>query len=269
MLVGVVAPERRAARISYQPLGTAVYRREVRAEVGDGSAVGEVIDDFHHFRALVRHDGERVTGVEGETLRHPWVTCAEATEPLQRLVGTLLEKSLRGPGQHTAVRAQCTHLFDAACLAIARVGRRAGSVVYSVAIPDRQQGRTRVEISRDGQPLYSWELDWMEIVSPDPFSGRGIRAGLAAWAEAELGAESAEAVMVLQRACIISMGRFVDLEGMARADAVEHGPMGQCHTYTPGIVERGFRVVGSVRNFTREKQLRAASLRTPGRLQSC
>ena len=283
MLASVTSSDR-LTRTPYRPYGTAIYRRAVTVEVEEGYAVGELIDDFHHFRAVVHHDGARVTNVSGEALRYPWATCAGSTEPLRRLVGTPLEPSLRGPGRHTSARTQCTHLFDAAALAIARLARGAGSVAYAMAIPDRMDGRTRAEIARDGEALFAWELEAGDVVGPSLWVGshprvgsdyregsgprvgsdrgprRSLGGGFADWVESEFDAATAEAAMLLQRACIISSGRSIDLEARERADSAPPHPMGVCHTFTPGIVEGSFRMVGSIRNLTDAKDLRAASL---------
>lgn len=252
-------------RTPYVPYGQGIYRREVSvAFPAEGIAVGEVIDDFHHFRAEVRHDGLRVSEVHGEAPRHPWATCAGATVPLQRLVGMPLEGSgsVRSAAAHTPWRSQCTHLFDAAAIAIARISRRAGPVTYRIAAPDCPSGRGRIELARDGEPLLAWELDGMEITAPEPFAGHRLRGGaFADWAESTLDADRAEAVLVLQRAATIAGARRIDLESIDRADRVlPHNPMGQCHTYTPGIVEQGLRVYGSARNLTDVDDIRAASI---------
>lgn len=239
------------ARTPYQPYGTAVYHRRIRVEVWEDGARTDLVDDFHHFRARIRHDGRALTEVEGEAVRYPWSTCAGATEPLLRLVGMPLGGSSRAAARHTASNAQCTHLFDAASLAIARAARGAGGVEYLIRVPDRAGRRASVSLDRDGEPLLRWELVDMAIRSPAPYAGRALRGGgLADWAERELDPETAEAVLALQRACVISGGRIMDLERIDRADRVQPNPMGACHTYTPGIVERGRRMVGSIRNST-------------------
>jgi len=241
-----------------------VYRREVRVEVPAADlAIGEVIDDFHHFRAEIRHDGRSVLGVRGEAPRYPWATCVGATLPLQRLMGMPLAGggSIRAAAAYTSWRAQCTHLFDAAAIAIARTSRGAGPVTYRIAAPDCPDGRGRIELERDGGALLDWEFEGLRITAPEAFAGQLLRGGaFADWAESNLDPELAEAVLVLQRAVTISGARRLDLERIERADLVlPQNPMGQCHTYTPGIAEQGFRMFGSVRNWTEADDLRRAS----------
>ncbi|MCP4067193.1 MAG: DUF2889 domain-containing protein, partial [Phycisphaeraceae bacterium] len=174
-------------RTPYQPYGTAIYRREMNVHATDDGALGELVDDFHHFRARVKCDGDRVLEVVAESLRPPWSTCVEAERLLEHLEGMPLAPSLRAAGQYTPSRMQCTHMFDAAALAIARLGSGTGGVTYSIAIPDRVDGRTHATIERDGELLLEWDLVKNEIVGSEPFSGQQIVGHqFAAWAEASL-----------------------------------------------------------------------------------
>ncbi|MBW2268078.1 MAG: DUF2889 domain-containing protein [Deltaproteobacteria bacterium] len=252
-------------RTPYQPYGTGIYRRELCVRVLPGFAVGELVDDMHHFRATVSHDGERVTDAVGEAVRAPWTTCPEVMGLLERLRGMPLEGSMLAAGRYASMRAQCTHLFDAAALAIARVGRGAGDVRYRIAVPDRRDGCSVAEIARDGQPVFAWQLREQTIESPAPFAGRRISgAGFARWAEQALDADAAEAALVLQRAAFISIGRSVDVEDFRRASDIPGMPRGSCHTFSDGTVERALRISGSLRNLTlHEGPLAEASDETP------
>src|SRR5262249_35262282 len=54
------------------------YRRKSIAIAGEFETVAAMEDDFHHFTVRLRHDGERVTGISGETIRFPWSVCPGA-----------------------------------------------------------------------------------------------------------------------------------------------------------------------------------------------
>lgn len=228
--------------------------------VEPGFATGELVDDFHHFRAIVRHRAGVVTDVQGESVRYPWDTCPGASEPLKQLVGMRLEGSLRAASRHTSSHTQCTHMFDAAAIAIARLGRNRGSVRYAMVVPDRREGRARVELARDGVKLLAWDLSESEITGPEPFRGHSLGSGLSNWAEKDLDPDISEAVLLLQRACVISGGRTMDLERIDRADRVQPNPMGRCHTYQPERVTLGWRRIGSIRNLTQVDDVVEASL---------
>ena len=252
-------------RTPYAPYGSAVFRRELRARLSPGLAVGELIDDFHHFRAFVHHDGKRITDIRAETPRYPWTTCPAAGEVLRGLVGAPLSDNVRGPAAHTRARSQCTHLFDAACLAIARAGRDVGDVTYRVAFPDRKDGRSTAAFARNGEPLLEWKLRGFEIEDPAPFAGRSILRGFADWVAETFDPEQAEAIYLFQRACVIAGGREIDIEAVSRADLGAHVPMGVCHSYQPENASQAFRMAGTVRNLSDEADLEAASL-SPAKL---
>lgn len=238
-------------RPPYRPHGSGIYRREMSVHRMHDGALGELVDDFHHFRARVVCEDDRVVDVVAESVRPPWSTCAEAEVEIKRLGGMPLSPSLRAAGRYTPIRTQCTHMFDAAALAIARLGRGLGDVVYSIAIPDRSEECTTATLQRDGEEILVWELAEREITGPAPFAGRRILGHrFADWAEDALDEDRAEAAMLLQRACLISEGRRLDLESYSRAEDVPGGPVGACHTYTSGNLERAERVVGSLRDLT-------------------
>lgn len=239
-------------RTPYRKHGTGIYRREMNVKTSPGIAIGEMVDDFHHFRAAIHHDGKVITKVVAEAVRPPWSTCFETTETIKALEGMPLNPSLRAAGQFTPIKQQCTHMFDAAALAIARLGRGLGDVVYSIAIPDRDQyNQTTAEVKRDGEIFFNWTLDDNTISGPEQFSGQQIYGGgLADWAEANLDADTLEATLLTQRACLISLGRAMDIESYTEAGEVPGGPTGACHTFTPGNIEQAVRMVGSVRDLT-------------------
>lgn len=239
-------------RTPYRKHGTGIYRREMNVKTAPGVAIGEMVDDFHHFRVTIYHDDETVQKVVAEAVRPPWSTCADTIETIKALEGMPLHPSLRAVGKYTPIKNQCTHMFDAAALAIARLGRGLGNVIYSIAIPDRDQNnQTTVELKRDGELLFTWELEDNTIIGPEQFSGQKIiGGGLAGWAEATLDVDTLEATLLSQRACLISHARAMDLESYSCAEEVPGGPTGACHTFTSGTIEQAVRMVGSARDLT-------------------
>ena len=239
-------------RTPYRKYRTGIYRREMNVKIAPGIAIGEMVDDFHHFRATIYHDDKTVQEVIAEALRPPWSTCVQTVDTIKALKGMPLNPSLRASGKYTPIKNQCTHMFDAAALAIARLGRGLGDVVYSIAIPDRdEKAETTVELKRDGKLQFTWKLNDNTIVGPDQFAGQRIIGGqLAEWAEASLDANTLEATLLCQRACLISLGRAMDLESFSCAEEVPGGPTGACHTFTSGTIEQAVRMIGSVRDLT-------------------
>lgn len=237
------------------------FCREIHVTIEPGRAIGELIDDFHHFRATIEHDGERIVCADGEGLRIPWETCGGAVEPLRKLAGAPLETSIRAVARHAPSKLQCTHLYDAACIAAARAGRGAPSTVYRAIVPDRIDGRSHATLHRDGQPVLAWDLDGFTITGPEPFTGKQLAGGnLATWAEETFDVDTAEAVLLLNRAGMFAAGRGMALDEAPRAIDVPGTSLGVCHTYSEAQGARSFRVVGSARHIADAEDARRASL---------
>lgn len=231
--------------------GTGIFRRRIRLRQEPGVASGELEDDFHHFAATVRHDGERVTGATGVASRYPWTTCPGAVDPLARLRGLALSRSLRSVARFTDPRAQCTHLFDLASLAVSLAASDRPGVLYDLAVPDRKDGATTITLHRDGELLLRWELEGIRIVSPDPFAGHNLAGGgFAAWSEAELDADTAEAAQVLRRGALIAMGRAYDMDQVPVARGFASAAGGSCYSFAPERVDDAKRVLGTMMDFT-------------------
>lgn len=212
---------------------------------------GELEDDFHHVRARLEHDGARVVRCRGEALRIPWTTCPAAAGELARMDGMPLVRSLLAVGEHTNARLHCTHLFDTASLAVVHAALGRGEIEYGIAIPDRVEGRTEARIERDGELIVSWQIDEQTITGPEPFAARPLfGSGLAQWAEQTLDPEIAEACLLLQRSCVISMGRMFDMDQVPSADALPSSREGRCYTFARERAPHAKRNVGSTRDFS-------------------
>jgi hypothetical protein len=236
------------------------YHRRIRLTAQPGIVLGELEDDFHHFRVRVAHDGIRVRSVEGEGVRFPWTTCPLAVAALAPLAGMTLSLRSTAVGDVVPARSNCTHMFDLAGLAVAHAARGGDVRQYDAVIPDRDGTRTRAALYRDGSRLLSWDVDLRMILGPEPFSGRLLRGrgreGFLAWAERELDADTAEAAIVLRRACDISHGRSQDLDAIDRAAELADVMSGSCFTFQPETWPVSLRVKGSIRDFTgREDEL--------------
>lgn len=236
--------------------GDGSYRRCIVLEAGPHSARGELVDDFHHFAARIEHRDGRVVAIEGEDVRVPWTTCPGAVRPLRALVGAPLDRDFAGIGRHTDSRAQCTHLYDAACLAICHATRfrdgGADARRYDFVLPDRRDGRARATLHRDGARVLEWEVAGLRIADawPSRFSDQPLRG--AEWAAFFAGLDDpdlAEATGVMRRAVFIGLGRQYDFERIDRARSFAAVVGAACHTFSPERVGDALRVHGSVRDF--------------------
>lgn len=243
--------------------GNGVFRRRILLRSDAGLVRVELEDGNHGFRLRLQHDGHGVTGVDADTLRHPFGTCTEAVRPLREFVGHRLADGARVLRERLDPGAHCTHLFDMAMLAIAHASARPGgagsSVDYEMAVHDEVAGLTQARIRRDGELVHVWQIQAHRIVAPAAHQGQPMMRGFHAWASAAFDATALEAAAALQRAYFVAQSRRFDFdppdENPGSADGMPHG---SCYSYNRGVVERAFRSHGTVRDFTHtpEKLLR-------------
>jgi hypothetical protein len=231
------------------------YRRRIRlVTTGLGEVEGGLEDDFHHFEVTVRVDDDVVTDVEGRAVRFPWTTCPGAVEPVRDLEGMPVSDRFLSAGERADPKANCTHLFDLAGLAIAhaaRGGPLGTARQYDAEIPllPRDGSQRVVKLWRDGELVHAWTLEGLACVAPPPFSETKWRGGFFRWANDTFDADDAEAIMVLRRAIDIGMGRGMDLDAVDRADELEGAMAGVCFTMQPEQIHLGLRNKGTVRDF--------------------
>jgi len=89
-----------------------IYQKAIRLINNPGLTECELEHDFHHFRVRWQHDKQRISKLEGDSIRFPWTTCgAEAASQLPQL------QNLRFGSFYSQLSnehrfQQCTHLFD-------------------------------------------------------------------------------------------------------------------------------------------------------------
>ncbi|MEZ4218184.1 MAG: DUF2889 domain-containing protein [Myxococcota bacterium] len=246
-----------------------VYRRHLRLVADGARVVGAIEDNPHHFRVHLEHDGERVTRIEGESVRFPWSTCPSAGARLRALVGMPLSPQSTAVGAVARATDQCTHMFDLAGLAVAHAhrarGRGAASVrTYRCAVAlDRSEdparaGHTLATLAREDEgpgaapPLeLAWTVDGDTVLRPAPFAGVHLHARFMAWVDANLDLERAEAALVLRRACFVAPSRFFDFDGVERATELQH-MVGRCHTFSEVRAHDARRMPGTFRDYTHD-----------------
>lgn len=229
------------------------YRRRIRVIATTPEVIeGGLEDDQHHFTVTLRHDAARVLSVESGSVRAPWTTCADAAVPLRALAGMPLSDRCLAVTEWTASAQHCTHQLDLAGLCIAHAARVVGGGAshrqYDAEIPfgllDGEEHT--VALARDGEPRLRWILRGGAIVAPSPYAEVGH--GFARWADATLGADDAEAAVVLRRACAIGMSRGIDLDSYPTlADMPGLSPV--CYSMQPERAPIAFRNHGVIRDF--------------------
>ena len=214
--------------------------------------LGGLEDDQHYFTVRVEHDGEHVNAITSRSVRAPWTTCPAAGAQLQTLVRTPLSDRCLVVAGRTQSDQHCTHQLDVATLAVAHAARVvAGGAPrrqYDIEVPfgllDGQ--RHTVTLARDGDALLAWELEGARVVAPAPWSD--AEGGFARWADATFDADTAEAAIVLKRACSIGMSRGMDLDSYPTlADMPGLSPV--CWSMQPERAPVAFRNHGLIRDY--------------------
>ena len=218
------------------------YHRRIRLVGTPGEVQGDVADGPHHFRVWIAHDGERVTDVRGESVRHPWTTCPAAAGQLQALVGMPLGGSSTAVGEHAVATLQCTHMFDLAGLVVAHAPRGIATRNYHCRVVEDRDGVDHVQCivrdepgAGDAERTIAWRVREGRILGPAPFEDVPLQRRFSRWAESQLDAETAEAAIVMRRAWFVSPVRFVDVDQWERASELGNGPV--CHTFQPERAE--------------------------------
>lgn len=231
-----------------------LFRRSIRlraeARAADAVRVRAALeDDFHHFRIELHSQGGTISAIGAQVLRHPYSLCPSAAHSLQRLVGTALPRHAHALSKAVDAREQCTHLLDLAGLAAATAARGVMQRRYDIEVPTRQEGRTQARLARDGVPLLCWDVLNLTVVGPEPYTGFDLRQGMARWALAHLAEDEAEAVLVLRRCAVISLGKGKPLDEQVHAHAT-----GRCYAQQPERAPLALRQVGSTWDFTLRAQ---------------
>jgi hypothetical protein len=226
------------------------FRRRIRLVTTEPGVVDAALeDDFHHFALTLRHDDGGVLDVAGRALRWPWSTCADAVVPLRQLEGMALSPRCTAVAGAADPRANCTHLFDLAGLAVAHAARGTARRQYDAEIPRPVDRRSRVRLWRDGELTLEWPLVDGAVVDAPPYSDVPWNGGFIKWADSTFEPEAAEAAIVLRRACTIGSGRGMDLDVFDRAADLEQIMPGVCFTMQPERTAVSLRIKGSVKDF--------------------
>lgn len=208
------------------------FRRRIRVETAEGSALAMLEDDIHCMAVTLRHDGERVLAVDPVTERMPWDTCPGAAA---KLVETFAGQPLVEVNARREKKANCTHLHDLAVLAAAHATDREG-FTYEILASDPVEGERFLEIRRDGRTLHRWTEKDGTLVDPPELAGQTLFS-MRDWIGTLDGTEQ-EAARLLQWGSLVAHGRTMPLEEQSRAADLPPN----CYTFQPERAVRAERV---------------------------
>lgn len=180
--------------------------RIVRIAVRPGMARAIIIDDFHHFRIGLRHDGQAVTALCSRAVRYPYSLCPASGEALDALVGLPLSRRIFDVSAAINARQQCTHQFDLAAQLVTAAARGQARG-YDILVTDPHEGRCTARLTRDDGFAMGWAIEGMAIIGPDNHAGVALDQGFTAWAASLPDEDSAEAALALRRAHMVLRGR--------------------------------------------------------------
>jgi hypothetical protein len=221
------------------------YRRRILIEPAPDHVTAELEDDYHRMVVTLRHAGGVVTAVESEMKRSPWTGCPGA---MQRLSETFTGVALTDVARRGEKTSNCTHLHDLALFAASHAGD-AGPVAYEVLAGDTadntRDGRRTTRLWRDGELLFTWELDGMTFSAPAELEGRTL-FDLGSYV-ASLDPVTAEAARILRWATIVGHGRTIDIPAGLSATAYATG---NCYNFQPERAEGSTRRPGADVDFS-------------------
>jgi len=223
------------------------FRRAIRILAEPGGARAEVEDDFHHFAVAIRHDGGYVTEARGRAIRHPWSLCPMAAGELARLRGLPVTTDPTAVYRHIEPRLQCTHMFEAAGLAVTQAARGTGARRYDATVGDPMEGQILVELRRDGAALIRWRLQNGVIVEPVERRGQRPTAYRSA-VLAGLPHDEAEQLLILRRVIGLGAARGMDIDRFPNAASMDRGPA--CFVFRQDVAEHAARNHRSALDFS-------------------
>lgn len=234
--------------------GNGIYRRRIVLVRQDNRVEARLEDNNHAFSLTLDHDGQHITGVDGQALRYPLSTCPQAMTRLQEFVGLPLAMTAQDLHRQVAARENCTHWYDLLVLAIRHSQREQTQREIEIAIDDPEDGVSNCRVWIDGELLIDWQCCNWVIEQPAQYKGISLSSGFSAWTRDEFSGNALEAALVLQKGYLVAQSRRYDLNitgGMPISDL--QSPTGACYSYTTGVFEQAIIQKDYSKDFTHRR----------------
>ncbi|MBT8123599.1 MAG: DUF2889 domain-containing protein [Gammaproteobacteria bacterium] len=231
--------------------GNGVFRRKIQLKKISETVTTAVLEDFYHaFCLQLSHDKNQVISIEAHWYRRPFSACGGAAQAIEAVKGLSLSENLLDLPSHLDPRQQCTHIFDAANLAITHSCRDEQFRLYELEIPDMVEGQQNARLFQNGDCIINWNLEEGTIVAPEKFQGVSSRKGLTSWAARNLPPAQLEAVIVLQRGIFLSTGNAKDFTSLIGKAQSLSGPSNQvCYASQLKRIEQSVRL-GAAKDYS-------------------
>lgn len=243
--------------------GNGVFRRRIRLErTGDaasGSVHGALEDCNHGFQSTVLYREGHITEIRPQFMRIPFTTCDGAWRPLQQLVGVDVRSTPQALLAAAPPLSNCTHLHDLTLLAIAHTQRGETVVQYDVEVTDAKDGVSDLRVWRTGNDrnkalIHHWQSRNYVLSAPEALKDKPLFMGFSRWANIAFAGIENEAAFVLQKGNLVSIGRMLDVDGMAGSRAIDENTSTSCFTYSPTNASIATRHGNTVRDFTHSEE---------------
>lgn len=254
-------PEKFKANPDY---GKGVFRRRIRlTRTQDAPLCGEVhgaLEDCNHgFQSTVQFSDGVVTAIQPRFMRIPFTTCDGAWKPLQTLIGVPITATTAELLSLSPPLSNCTHLHDLTLLAITHAGRQEWEVQYDVEVTDAVNGISDLRVWRsvDGGArllIHHWQSNNYLVSSPEALKDKPLFFGFSRWANELFQGIDNEAAFILQKGNLVSIGRMLDVDGMAGSRAKDENDRTACFTYSPENSSNAYRLANTVRDFTHHEE---------------
>ncbi len=208
------------------------FRRRFLITPAQFAVTAALEDDIHRMAVKLYHDGQSVTRVEAEMARHPWDQCPGA---VAKVAADFAGRSLAPSARTVDKKANCTHLFDLAELALRHAGD-AAPTLYEMLVSDPEDGRVTAVLRREGQERLRWNLQDDRLLEPHVAQGLPL-IGLRPWIATLEDDERHEARM-LQWASLVAHGLQMPWE----SDTPFRALPGSCFASQPGRHEKCQRI---------------------------
>jgi hypothetical protein len=192
-------------------------------------------DDFHHFGVTIEHEGSHVRAVRVATIRYPWSTCAEAGNPLARLVGQPLITRASDLSVAVPMEFQCTHVFELAALAMTHAAKDRPERRYDAHVAPENGGACELgskmiaSLTQDDVMVLQWTVQDAVLIDPSFGAGLSLTKGFRQWING-MDDDQAEKAWILRRAAWLAFG---DRSFRTKNVAAETGMGSVCHTFQP------------------------------------
>lgn len=191
-----------------------------------GNTVNFAMEDLAHaFKVQFSHNGQNITAIEAEWVRHPVTSCIGAEQQLQNLVGCPISKNILTAAQYQSANLHCSHMFNMLSIAIVHAAHKRADRRYDIIISEPQNDLVHTQIDINGDtvsaPIFNTQN---EIISPEQYQGVSLNRGFTRWSMETLQDEKIEYAYLIQRTMQVAISQRIEQRHHLNGPASQSGP---------------------------------------------